>query len=389
MKPSLTLRKPPWMLDENTQRVMRLLNQEVSEPLALFVGGCVRNWILQKPGHDIDIATKLLPDEVVKILTGAGIKVIPTGIDHGTVMAVLNGKSFEITTLRRDDETDGRRAIVSFTDDWLEDVKRRDFTMNALLADMDGNIYDLLECGIEDAKAGRVVFVGEAPTRIKEDYLRILRLFRFYAFYGKEEIEESALNACREVSPQLSTLSRERITQECLKILSVDDLTAVLKVMFDHNVLSDFADKNYHAETLRSLCALQTKHKAYNVEARLFVLGGCQPKLFEEMMRLSHVQKNFIIKLQITNNLALYSDEKALKRAIYYHGNDLMVQGYLLGIATGKVDENLEMIDFSQNWQAPKCPITGDALLKEGFVTGPDLGQELKRREEEWLEDVV
>ena len=235
MKADLTLPPPPWMQDDATQKVMHILNNAVGDsqdsPQALFVGGSVRNWLLKQSVEDIDIATKLVPKEVVEKLKAGNIKVIPTGIDHGTVTAVIEGKHFEITTLRHDVETDGRHAKVGFTQSWLEDAKRRDFTMNTLLADIEGNIYDPLGCGVEDAKAGHVVFVGDASVRIKEDYLRILRFFRFHAYYGRGDMDVAALEACRGAADNISTLSRERITQELLKILSVEDPTEILSVM--------------------------------------------------------------------------------------------------------------------------------------------------------------
>ena len=389
MKADLSLEPAPWMRDDKTQKIMALLNEGCDAAQALFVGGCVRNWFLNKAVHDIDIATILTPDVVMLKLSAADVKVIPTGIDHGTVTAVVDGQPFEITTLRHDVQTDGRHAKVCFTQSWLEDAKRRDFTMNTLLADNEGRVYDPLGCGIEDAKAGCVIFVGDARARIAEDYLRILRFFRFYAYYGDGAMDDGALGACRDAADKISTLSRERIMQEFLKILSISDPTNVLRIMFDNNILKNLADKNYQENVLQKLCVRQQQNDATNIEARLFVLAGCQPKLFEEHMRLSHAQKNFIIKLQMASYAQLYADERALKKAIYYHGNDLMVQGYFLGVAMGQVEQSAQMIDFAQNWQAPKCPVTGATLMAEGYVTGPDLGQELKRREEEWLEGVV
>ncbi|MEC8664362.1 MAG: CCA tRNA nucleotidyltransferase, partial [Pseudomonadota bacterium] len=162
---------------------MTLLNEGRENPMALFVGGCVRNALIGAGTTDIDIATIHTPQQTTEILSADGIQVIPTGVDHGTVTAVIDSVHYEITTLRRDVETTGRHAVVAFTADWREDAMRRDFTMNTLLADCDGNVYEPLGLGVEDAKSGRVVFVGEAEERIKEDYLRILRFFRFHAFY--------------------------------------------------------------------------------------------------------------------------------------------------------------------------------------------------------------
>lgn len=376
------------MCDEKTQKIMHALNHgETSK--TLFVGGCVRNWLLDKPVSDIDLATIHRPEQVMEILNAQGIKVIPTGIDHGTVTAVVEGKLFEITTLRHDIKTDGRHADVAFTDNWVEDAKRRDFTMNTLLADGAGNIYDPLGQGIKDAKARRVVFVGEASKRIEEDYLRILRFFRFHAFYGQGEMDKTALQACKKAANNIETLSLERITQEFLKILSADNTADILEIMFSHDVLKDIADEKFSLEIMQKLCALQVQYLSFNVGTRLFVLGGCKPKLFEDYLRLSHVQKNFIIKLEMASSKEFLQNNKSLKKAIYYHGHDLMMQGYLIGIAKEKIEFNAEMLDTIKNWQAPKFEVTGETLMNEGYEQGPLIGIELKRREEEWLEEVL
>ena len=389
MKADLTVEPPEWMRESSTQKIMSVLNEEGQAATTLFVGGCIRNWILQKEVHDIDLATKLKPEEVIKKLEKESIKVIPTGIDHGTVTAVIDGKPFEITTLRRDIETDGRHAEVSYTQDWLEDARRRDFTMNSLLADNEGRIYDLLGQGIEDAKAQRVIFVGDPEKRIAEDYLRILRFFRFQAHYGQGEMDRAALESCRAAADKIDSLSRERVTQEFLQILSADKASEILQMMFDCNVLSGLVDKNYQPEILQKLSSLQEKYNAINVEARLFVVTGCHAHIFEERLRLSHVQKNFMLKLEMLATAALYADEKSLKKAIFYHGNDFVLQGYLLYLSQGEAEESDEMIDLLQNWRAPTCPVTGETLLAEGYKTGPELGQELTRRQEEWLEEVI
>ena len=389
MKSILALPSQPWLGNPASKKIMDLFNHEGGEPQALFVGGCVRNGVLGEPVEDIDIATKHLPDAVMEILQNAGVKVIPTGIDHGTVTAVIEECHFEITTLRYDAETDGRHAKVGYTDSWIEDAKRRDFTMNTLLADIEGNVFDPLGCGVDDTKQKRVVFVGEPASRIAEDYLRILRLFRFHAFYGEGDVDRDALRACQEAADKIGTLSRERITQEFLKILSVDNPTDIINRMFEHGVLNELAGKNYTPKIMLRFCELQKQHDAVNVLARLFVLSGCQPSTFEARLRLSHQQKNFIIKLLVASSACLFDDERALKKAIYHHGNDLMTQGYLLSVAMGSTSHDSQMVEFAQNWKAPKCPVTGDSLITEGYVTGPDLGQELKRREAEWLDEVL
>lgn len=390
MKPDLTLNPPEWMSKPAVRLIMSLLNEGAGDdPKTLFVGGCVRNWLLNKPVQDIDLATKFTPLEVTEILIDQGVKVIPTGIDHGTVTAVVEGQSFEITTLRHDVATDGRHAKVAFTDDWLEDAKRRDFTMNTLLADSAGNIYDPIGSGINDARAGHVVFVGDAAERIAEDYLRILRFFRFHAFYGRAEMDKDALNACRAAADKIDGLSRERITQEFLKILNADNAAIILKTMFDNNVLSDLVYTTYNPKNLAHLIQFQIQYDIRNIEARLFVLAGNKPNLFDEYLRLPHKSKNFIIKLQMAAAATHHEDVKSLKKAIYYHGNDLMVQGYLLSVVMMGANIDDEMINILKNWIAPQCPINGKSLMAEGFEQGPLIGIELQRRIEEWLDGIL
>ncbi len=370
-------------------RLMALIGGDVDAPKSLLVGGCVRNALMGVSSTDIDIATQYSPQEITEILTKENIKVIPTGIDHGTVTAVVKGTSFEITTLRTDEDTDGRHATVRFTDDWLADARRRDFTINTLLSDMDGNVFDPTGKALEDLKSCRVVFVGEAGQRIEEDYLRILRFFRFHAQYGEGAADVDALNACRKAADKISSLSRERITQEFLKILATDKAVEVLDLMFAHNILLDFKSEAYQADHLKHVIALQNKNQALDVVTRLFILNGNKPKFHDDILRLSHAQKNFLVKLEMVKHPHFYSDKKSLKKAIYHHGNNLMTQGLLLSSALGQTDESPKTIELVQNWQAPKCPITGQQLLAEGYQTGPELGQELARRQEEWLEDII
>jgi poly(A) polymerase len=201
---SETLAPQPWMLDPATTRVMEALERAGGEDCARFVGGCVRNAILGAPVRDIDIATTLTPPQVTAALEAASLKALPTGIDHGTITAVALGRPLEITTLRRDVATDGRRAVVAFTTDWSEDAARRDFRLNALYADAAGRLYDPTGAGLADARAGAIVFVGDPVQRIREDALRILRYFRFLAWYGRGEPDPAALAACRDEREQLT-----------------------------------------------------------------------------------------------------------------------------------------------------------------------------------------
>ena len=193
---SATLGQRPWMTAPETVAVFDALEAAGGADCARYVGGCVRNSLIGQPVNDIDIATRLTPEQVTAALKAAGLKAVPTGIEYGTVTAVSGGKPFEITTLRRDVATDGRRAVVAFTDDWARDAERRDFTLNSLYASRDGAIFDPTGQGVADARAGRIAFVGEPEERVREDYLRILRFFRFFAWYGHGPADAAALAAC-------------------------------------------------------------------------------------------------------------------------------------------------------------------------------------------------
>src|ERR1700761_5621664 len=233
-----TLPFQAWMTHPATAAVIAALEAAGGEGCARFVGGCVRNALLRQPVSDVDIATTLTPDVVTKALKDAGLKAVPTGVDHGTVTAVAQGKPFEITTLRGAVETDGRRAVVAFTKDWAEDAQRRDFRLNALYADPAGRLYDPTGGGLGDAHAGRIVFVGEAETRIREDALRILRYFRFLAWYGKGEPDGVALAACQALRDLTANLSAERVSKEFLKLLAAVDPREAVSLMARTGVLT-------------------------------------------------------------------------------------------------------------------------------------------------------
>jgi len=395
--PILTIKPPAWASSKATRSVMDALNGDDGAVQSFFVGGCVRNYILDKAVQDIDIATVLTPDVVMERLKAAGIQVIPTGIDHGTVTAVIKegdkNAYYEITTFRNDMITDGRRAVVAFSDNILDDAKRRDFTMNALYMDGDGNVYDPLGCGYGDCKNGLVRFVGEPSKRITEDALRILRFFRFQAFYGVEPIDVAGLRACNEKAELIHDLSLERVTAEFLKILSVDDPVSILKIMFDNNVLSDVHDSEYNPSALTRLCEMQGEFMADDLMARLFVLSGNRARFCDGVLRLSHAEKKRLVKLDMVVNAmdfnAVGDTEKAIKKAIYFHGNDVITQGYLIKQAIGGAPADAALMDILQKWQAPKCPINGQMLMDEGFESGPELGRELEYRTQEWLDEVL
>lgn len=392
MTPATTIAVQDWMKLEETKALMSALNDEESSQ-TLFVGGCVRNALLNVPVGDLDLATMHTPDQVTKRLEEVNIRVIPTGIDHGTVTAIINEQSFEITTLRKDVETDGRHAVVAFSKNWQEDAQRRDFTINTLLADMHGNIFDPTGQGMGDLNTRRIRFVGEARARIAEDYLRILRYFRFHALYGEGDVDAEILNACREASPHIEKLSRERITQEFLKITMVEKPEDVLRAMRDNNILSAlFEYEGGNLEILKNFAYFQTKYEAQQLSSRLFIMVGQDIKKCKNFERYLIVSK-IILKDIEAINLALkhgpLSHEQKLKTAIYKCGKTATIQAVLIRLAMDEMNnvEGSEAIRVIKSWDVPTFPLRGDDLIKEGFESGPELGQELAARERAWIEN--
>jgi poly(A) polymerase len=375
-----------WMVSRETSRVMNALG----EGKARFVGGCVRNMLLGEEVGDIDIATQWTPDQVTEKLTAAGIRVVPTGIDHGTVTAVIDKKPYEITTLRKDIETDGRRAVVSFTEDWREDAQRRDFTINTLLADPQGNIYDPTGEGLKDMEARRVRFVGDPATRIREDYLRILRFFRFHATYGKGAPDKDGLKACRAAADKIPNLSKERITQEFMKILSVDNPVDILSVMFDNSILTEFNFPEYKPELLKHLCEFQQRFGIAFVSPRLYVLSGLNQDNIKRMERLLLIPKVFKRDIEAISEILKLPDlskDQAVKVAVYKHGRTSTAQALIIEVAQDRVMNGFinSALEIIQKWDIPTFPVDGNDLMKAGIEKGPALGAALSKLEEWWI----
>jgi poly(A) polymerase len=375
-----TIKPQDWMTARESRAVMKALNGKEGGK-ALFVGGCVRNALLKWAVKDIDIATVWTPPEIMQKLQAAGIKAIPTGIDHGTVTAVIGKKHFEITTLRLDVETDGRRAVVAFTKDWREDAARRDFTINTLLADEKGHIYDPTGQGLKDLKAGKVHFVGDASVRIAEDILRILRFFRFHAIYGKGAPDARGLKACRAAAGKIKTLSRERITQEFLKILSVKDPSKILAIMFRNNVLKEFAFKNN-----------QLSHLSYSpsLSTRLLMMAGLKLSNVQKMEKLLLLPKALKKEIESINEVLKIKNlgtEQGIKLALYKQGLESTEQAILISAANGKLKptQKSKALKIIRTWKIPKFPVTGTDLKKSGMKEGPEIGRKLKKMEAKWI----
>lgn len=348
---------------------------------ARFVGGCVRNALLGVTIHDIDLATTHPPERVLERLEASSIKALPTGLQHGTVTAVIDKTPIEITTLRIDTKTNGRHAEVQFSESWEDDASRRDFTMNALYADREGRLYDPLGTGIQDATNRNVKFIGDACKRIEEDALRILRYFRFFAHYALDAPDPQAIEACAAEAHRVHDLSRERITQEILKTLIAPRSLTALRLMKTHHIWGLLEGVEDNFESLETLRTRQNDHNATDVLARLCALNLPLPAL-ETSLSLSNTQKRTLKTLRTAKAQPL-NTQQDLKKSLYHHGRPATLQAYLTQADT--LDK--EFLNTLKTWPIPKFPITGADLIKEGYTQGEALGQELKRREKAWVDN--
>lgn len=375
-------------MNEPETRAVRASLQEAGFSVR-FVGGCVRDTLLGRPIGDIDIATDAPPDDVVDALQASGLRAIPTGIDHGTITAVSGGKSFEITTLRQDVETDGRRAKVRFTDDWEEDAARRDLTINAISLGPDGTIYDPYG-GREDLAVGRVRFVGDAHDRIVEDVLRLLRYFRFYAHYGNSPADAAALEACRALAPRLPDLSGERVRAELLKLLLAPDPLPALRLMGDTDVFAHVLPEATNLPRLERLVAIETRTGiAVDPVRRLVALLTANPAELSNVadrLRLSNPERGYIATVAVeTASPAL--EPAARRRLIHRLGAATFREIVLLGWACGSNDTGWDgLLDLADNWTPKAFPITGGDVLERDIARGPAVGEILRAVEAWWVE---
>ncbi len=362
---------------------------------ARFVGGCVRNAILGAPVRDIDIATVLTPPEVTSTLKNAGLKAIPTGLDHGTITAVAKGRPFEITTLRRDVETDGRRAVVAFTTDWAEDAARRDFRLNALYADRGGRIFDPTGHGLADARAGAIVFVGDPATRIAEDALRIPRFFRFLAWYGRGEPDAAALAACAAHKAKLAGLSAERIGQEMLKLLAALDPRPAVRLMAGAGVLEALVPAAADLARFDALVGIETGTPF--TDDALLRLAALLPDDAEAAavaaarLRLSNAQRDRLAAaLGPGPALASSMSARELRRMVYRLGGDATCDRIMLAwAASARPAEALQwqaLLSLARRWTPPRLPLTGDEVMAAGVPPGPRIGAVLREVEAWWVD---
>jgi poly(A) polymerase len=366
-----------WRRKRGMARLLEALGAD--EGLTRYVGGAVRDDLLHLPVSDLDLATRLRPEEVVERLEAAKIRPVPTGIEHGTVTAVSNGSPYEVTTLRRDVSTDGRRATVAFTDDWEEDAARRDFTINALSADpQTGHVFDYFG-GKDDLVARRVRFIGEPLERIAEDHLRILRFFRFHARFGVGEPDAAGLTACAERANDLMALSRERIADELLKLLAVEDPTATVAIMLEQSIMRPVLPE-ISATAVSRLAELVQAERTAGLEGaplrRLAALLPQDPALAERIavrLKLSNKARK---RLGCAANSDLPENPQAMA---YFVGVECAVDRLLLA---GKTDAAAAIA----GWHPPRLPVRGGQLIERGIRRGPDVARALQTIERRWVE---
>jgi len=401
MEPVTKIPPQPWMTAPATAAVMAALNTgEASGLVALFVGGCVRDSLLDREAGDIDIATVLAPDVVSERLQAAGLKVVPTGLAHGTVTAVVEGRHFEITTLRVDVDTDGRRATVAFTDDWVADAQRRDFTVNALFADSSGAVFDPVG-GLADLKAGRVRFVGNAEQRIREDVLRLLRFFRFYAQFGAPPPDREAIAACAKLADLLPTLSGERVAAETFKLMGAADPATTMILMSANGVLQHFLPEAKEIDRLAALVTVEGIVGRADPLRRLAAglkVDGVGADAIADRFRLSNADRVRLRALvAVDHRLDRDMNTQTKRVALYRLGADFWRDRVLIDwaeeIARGTpqdrhiTDAWRELYNLPNEWTPPAFPLQGNDVLALGVEAGPAIGRHLAEVEEWWIAD--
>jgi poly(A) polymerase len=423
-----TLASEPWINAPETKRVMTALTREGAK--ARFVGGCVRNALIGAAVEDIDIATQDEPQVVTRLLESAGIRVVPTGIAHGTVTAVTGHRHFEVTSLRRDVETDGRRAVVAFTRDFAEDAARRDFTMNAIYAEPDGTLYDPVG-GVADLEAGRVRFIGEARARIAEDYLRILRFFRMHAWYGKGLLDREGLAACAAAADGLQRLSAERVQKELLRLLEAPNPAPVLRAMAAVGVLARVLPEAQHIDRLERLCVIEAQEGLAPAPVRrlgaLIALAPAGVQALARRLKLSNDDRARLAAMAEHSAQAVIPAEgaagpaepgstmsgdrlaasvpgsriaqafarasgmtdKEAARALYAQGVEAFVDRLLLQWAedtSASAGAWRRLLCFALGWTKPVFPLQGRDLVAAGVPHGPEVGRLMASLEAWWIE---
>ncbi len=381
---------------KEAQTIFSLLNDTENETRVRFVGGCVRKALCGEIVDDIDLATSFTPEEVKNKFSEKNIKVIDTGISHGTVTVILNKKKFEITTLRKDILTDGRHANVEFTHDWEKDAARRDFTINAIYADMEGRIFDPLN-GVFDLNNGTVKFIGSIERRIQEDYLRILRYFRFFIQYSKNDYEENTISVIKKNINGINKISNERIFNELKKILKTKNISFLFSNNNSKEIFLNIFPQLKYYERLKTFNNLNHKIKEkYDSDLILALLFIDETKDYEYFChkyktsnKIKSRFKNISENLEKIKNKKFYSKEN-IKKEIYRSNKMTTIDLLLFSLFVNKkfnASDIQNLLQYVDSCKIPKFPISGDYLKSHGFETGKKLGNKLKLLEEKWIEN--
>ena len=380
MHPVETVSPRAWMTAPAPTAVFAALG--AGGAVGRFVGGCVRNLVIGGPVTDFDVATDAAPLRVIELAAAAGLKSVPTGVPSATTV--------EVTTLRRDVETDGRRAVVAFTDDWAEDAARRDFTLNALYLDADGSLYDPTGSGLADARAGRIRFVGDPETRIREDVLRVLRFFRFFAAYGRAEPDAAGLAACAALAERMSSLSGERVWNELAKLLVAERAPETLRIMAEEGVARYLWEGPID---VGRAAALIERERALGVPVepvrRLAALiGGLDAaEAVAERLRLSRMEER-----RVERGLAApgdpLPDDAARRAAVYRHGAEAWIDARFIRAAETGEDDSALIADLAlaRAWTPPVFPLGGADVAALGVPAGPQTGRLLRAVEDWWVD---
>ncbi|MDG4907185.1 CCA tRNA nucleotidyltransferase [Mesorhizobium sp. WSM4898] len=390
-----------WLGQKHLQKLLAALKEGGEE--ARVAGGAVRNALIGQPVADIDIATTTVPEDTIRRAQAAGFKTVPTGIEHGTVTAIAGGKAYEVTTLRADIETDGRRAKVIFGRDWRADAARRDFTINALYAEADGAIVDLVG-GVADIEARRLRFIGDPEARIREDYLRILRFFRFFAWYGDGRPDAEGLKACARLKDGLGRLSAERVWSELKKLLSAPDPSRALLWMRQAGVLTAVLPESekWGIDAIHGLVRTE-KDLGWDADPLLRLEAVVPPdaarmKTLAERLRFSTDEGERLRHWAQTVPPEPKTAETELSKRLYFGDRQGFVDRLRLALAaarTGAIEDDQAMMEaggfsrllgFALKWQKPSFPIKGADLTELGAAPGPKLGATLKNLEREWVD---
>jgi poly(A) polymerase len=373
-----------------TAAVLELLDRDGEE--ARVVGGAVRNALLGIPPGDVDIATTAIPDEVIRRAAAAGFRPVETGKEHGTITVVVDSVPIEVTTLRHDVETYGRRAKVVFGRDWRQDAQRRDFTINALFASRDGRLHDYVG-GLTDLKARRVRFIGEPATRIAEDYLRILRFFRFHASYAGGPLDPAGLVACIRARTQIDALSRERVRMELMKLLIAPAAAPTCEAMMDAGILGPVLGGVPLVASLRRMAAIEaTAGLAPDACRRLGALGvGIveDAERLSQRLRLSNAETERLLSMGNAWWRISPTDEQATRVLLYRigegHFRDRVSLAWSRAGAEVSDDDWLRTLQLPERWNRPKFRLKAADFIARGLSPGPQLGKALAAAEEAWV----